>query len=134
MERQRRYLAWLCAVAAAIALMFAGIRGAQVGLDALRQHTLFKVAPFATDMGDTLVLAGIAVLAGTCAILIAPRRVSIAYRIVSNKHEKGIKVRDVQPSLSNIHVMRIDTRAHAYGDEPALHDLHDYDARGKRPA
>ena len=133
MERQRRYLAWLCAVAAATALMFAGIRSAQVGLDALRQLTLFKVAPFATDMRDTLALAGIAILAGTCAILIAPWRVSIAYRIVSDKHEKGIKVRDVQPSLSNIRFMRIDTRAHtdARANQPALHD---YSARGKRPA
>ena len=131
MERQRRYLAWLCAVAAAAALIFAGIRGAQVGLDALRQLTLFKVAPFATDMRDTLALAGIAILAGTCAILIAPWRVSIAYRIVSDKHEKGIKVRDVQPGLSNIHLMRNDTRTHAHAHQPASHD---YSARGKRPA
>ncbi len=131
MERQRRYLAWLCAVVAATALMFAGMRGAQVGLDALRQLTLFKVAPFATDIGDTLVLAGIAILAGTCAILIAPRRVSIVYRIVSDKHEKGIEVRDVQPGLSNIHFMRIDTRAPAHGGQPAFHDQ---SARGKRPA
>ena len=136
MERQRRYLAWLFAVAAATALMFAGIRGAQGGLDALRQLTLFKLAPFATDMRDSLALAGIAILVGTCAILIAPWRVSIVYRIVSNKHEKGIKVRDVQPGLSNIHLTRIDIRAHTHAraHQPALHDLHDYDARGKRTA
>jgi hypothetical protein len=131
MERQRRYLAWLFAVVAATALMFAGMRGAQVGLDALRQLTLFKVAPFATDIGDTLLLAGIAILAGTCAILITPRRVSIVYRIVSDKHEKGIEVRDVQPGLSNIHFMRNHTRTHAHGEKPALHN---HSARGKRPA
>ena len=133
MERQRRYLAWLFAVVAATTLMFAGICGAQVGLDALRQLTLFKVAPFATDMRDTLALAGIAILAGTCAILIAPWRVSMVYRIVSDKHEKGIKVRDVQPGLSNIHLMRNDTRAHTHAraNQPALHD---YSARGKRTA
>ncbi|HEU4782776.1 MAG TPA: hypothetical protein VFS83_05500 [Ktedonobacterales bacterium] len=131
MERQRRYLAWLFAVAAATALMFAGIRGAQVGLDALRQLTLFKVAPFATDMGDTLVLAGIAVLAGTCAILIAPRRVTMVYRIVSDRHEKGIEVRDVQPGLPNIHFMWIDAQARAHGNQPVFHG---YSARGKRPA
>src|SRR5689334_12019539 len=111
--------------------MFAGIRGAQVGLDALRQLTLFKVAPFATDMRDTLALAGIAILVGTCAILVAPWRESIVFRIVSNKHEKGIKVRDMQPGLSNIHLMRNDTRPHAHANQPALYD---YDARGKRPA
>lgn len=131
MERQRRYLAWLCAVAAATALMFAGMRGAQDGLDALRQLTLFKVAPFATDMRDTLALAGIAILAGTCAILIAPRRVSIVYRIVSDKRKKGIKVRDVQPGLSNIRFMRIDTRTHTYGEKPAFHDQ---GVHSKRPA
>ena len=131
MERQRRYLAWIFAVVAATALMFAGIRGAQVGLDALRELTLFKVAPFVMDMRDTLVLAGIAVLAGTCAILFAPRRVTMIYRIVSDKHEKGIKVRDVQPGLSNIHVMRIDARAPAHGGQPAFHG---YSGRGKRPA
>ncbi|HEY1389656.1 MAG TPA: hypothetical protein VGF38_14030 [Ktedonobacterales bacterium] len=131
MERQRRYLAWLFAVVAATALMFAGMRGAEVGLDALRQLTLFKVAPFATDIGDTLVLAGIAILAGTCAILIAPRRVTMVYRIVSDKHEKGIEVRDVQPGRSNIHFMRIDTRWHAQGGQPAFYD---HSAPGKRPA
>ena len=56
MERQRRYLAWLCAVAAAIALMFAGIRGAQVGLDALRQLTLFKVATQVKQYKDRILL------------------------------------------------------------------------------
>ena len=122
MERQRRYLAWLFALVAVTTLMFAGIRGAQVALDALRQLTLFKLAPFATDVRDTLVLAGIAILTGTCAILIAPRRVTMVYRIVSDKHEKGIEVRDMQPGLSNIHFMRIDTRMHAHGDQPALHD------------
>ena len=131
MERQRRYLAWLFAIAAATLLMFAGIRGAQGGLDALRQLSLFKVAPFATDIGDTLALAGIAILAGTCAILIAPRRVSIVYRIVSDKHEKGFEVRDVQPGLSNIHFMLVDARTHADADQPALHN---YGAQGKRPA
>lgn len=131
MERQRRYLAWVFAVVAATALMFAGIRGAQVGLDALRQLTLFKVGPFATDMRDTLVLAVIAVLAGTCAILIAPRRVSIVYRIVSDKHEKGIEVRDVQPGLPNIRFMWIDAQTRAHGNQPAFHG---YSARGKRPA
>lgn len=131
MERQRRYLAWLFAVVAATALMFAGIRGAQVGLDALRQLTLFKVAPFATDMRDTLVLAGIAILAGTCAILIAPRRVTMVYRIVSDKHEKGIEVRDVKPGLPNIRFMWIDAQARAHGNQPIFHG---YSARGKRPA
>jgi hypothetical protein len=132
-QRQRNYLTWLFAVVAATALMFAGIRGAQVGLDALRQLTLFKVAPFVVDMRDTLVLASIAILAGTCAILIAPRRVSMIYQIVSDKHEKGVKVRDVQPSLANIHFMRnhTPTHAHARGNQPALHG---YSARGKRPA
>ncbi|HEY7341566.1 MAG TPA: hypothetical protein VH591_11840 [Ktedonobacterales bacterium] len=131
MERQRRYLAWLFALVAATALMFAGIRGAQVALDALRQLTLFKVTPFATDIRDTLLLAGIAILAGTCAILIAPRRVTMVYRIVSDKHEKGIAVRDVQPGLSNIRFMRIDARTQAHGDNPAFHDQ---SAHGKRPA
>jgi len=131
MERQRRYLAWLFAVVAATTLMFAGIRGAQVGLDALRQLTLFKVAPFATDMRDTLALAGIAILAGTCAILIAPRRMTMIYRIVSNKHEKGIEVREVQPGASNVHFMLIDTRTPARGDQSTFHG---YSARGKRPA
>jgi len=131
MERQRRYLEWLFALVAATALMFAGIRGAQVGLDALRQLTLFKVAPFAADMRDTLLLAGIAILAGTCAILIAPQRVTLVYRIVSNRHEKGIVVRDVQPGVSNIHFLRIDARTHANGKKPAFHNQ---GARGKRPA
>lgn len=131
MERQRRYLAWLFALVAAISLLFAGIRGAQVALDALRQLMLFKVTPFATEMRDTLVLAGIALLAGTCAILIAPQRVTIVYRIVSDKHEKGIAVRDVQPGLSNVHFMRIDARTHAHGEKVAFHD---HDASGKRPA
>jgi len=131
MERQRRYLEWLFALVAATALMFAGIRGAQVGLDALRQLTLFKVAPFAADMRDTLLLAGIAILAGTCAILIAPQRVTMVYRIVSDRHEKGIVVRDVQPGVSNIHFLRIDARTHANGKKPAFHNQ---GARGKRPA
>jgi len=131
MERQRRYLEWLFALVAATALMFAGIRGAQVGLDALRQLTLFKVAPFAADLRDTLLLAGIAILAGTCAILIAPQRVTMVYRIVSNRHEKGIVVRDVQPGVSNIHFLRIDARTHANGKKPAFHNQ---GARGKRPA
>jgi|GEM_PF-1266821 len=131
MERQRRYLEWLFALVAATALMFAGIRGAQVGLDALRQLTLFKVAPFAADLRDTLLLAGIAILAGTCAILIAPQRVTLVYRIVSNRHEKGIVVRDVQPGVSNIHFLRIDARTHANGKKPAFHNQ---GARGKRPA
>jgi hypothetical protein len=131
MERQRRYLEWLFALVAATALMFAGIRGAQVGLDALRQLTLFKVTPFAADMRDTLLLAGIAILAGTCAILIAPQRVTLVYRIVSNRHEKGIVVRDVQPGVSNIHFLRIDARTHANGKKPAFHNQ---GARGKRPA
>lgn len=131
MERQRRYLAWLFAVVAATALLFAGIRGAQVALDALRQLALFKITPFATDIGDTLLLAGIAILAGTCAILIAPQRVTMVYRIVSDKHEKGIEVRDVQPGLSNIHFMRIDTRVHAHGNQPAVRD---HSAQHKRPA
>ena len=131
MERQRRYLAWLFAVAAAIALMFAGIRGAQVGLDALRQLTLFKVAPFAVDIRDTLVLAGIAMLAGICAILIAPQRRTMVYRIVSDKREKGIEVRDVQPGAANVHFMLIDTRTPAHGDLPTFHGN---GARGKRPA
>jgi len=131
MERQRRYLEWLFALVAATALMFAGIRGAQVGLDALRQLTLFKVAPFAADLRDTLLLAGIAILAGTCAILIAPQRVTLVYRIVSNRHEKGIVVRDVQPGVSNIHFLRIDARTHANGKKPAFHNK---GARGKRPA
>jgi hypothetical protein len=129
MERQRRYLAWLFAVAAATALMFAGIRGAQVGLDALRQLTLFKVASFATDMRDTLVLAAIAILVGTCAILIAPQHMTMVYRIVSDKHEKGIKVRDVQPGLSNVHLMRNNTRTLA--NQPALHY---HGVQGKRTA
>jgi len=131
MERQRRYLEWLFALVAATALMFAGIRGAQVGLDALRQLTLFKVAPFAADLRDTLLLAGIAILAGTCAILIAPQRVTMVYRIVSDRHEKGIVVRDVQPGVSNIHFLRIDARTHANGKKPAFHNQ---GARGKRPA
>ncbi len=131
MERQRRYLAWLFALVAAISLLFAGIRGAQVALDALRQLMLFKVTPFATEMRDTLVLAGIALLAGTCAILIAPRRVTIVYRIISDKHEKGIAVRDVQPSLSNVRFMRIDARTHAHGEKAVFHD---HGASGKRPA
>ena len=131
MERQRRYLEWLFALVAATALMFAGIRGAQVGLDALRQLTLFKVAPFAADLRDTLLLAGIAILAGTCAILIAPQRVTLVYRIVSNRHEKEIVVRDVQPGVSNIHFLRIDARTHANGKKPAFHNQ---GARGKRPA
>jgi len=134
MERQRRYLAWLFALVAATSLLFAGIRGAQVALDALRQLTLFKITPFATDMRDTLVLAGIALLAGTCAILIAPQRVTMVYRIISDRHEKGIAVRDAQPGLSNIRFMRIDTRTNATnasGDQPAFHDQ---SAHGKRPA
>lgn len=131
MERQRRYLAWLFALVAATALLFAGIRGAQVALDAVRQLMLFKVTPFATDMRDTLILAGIALLAGTCAILIAPQRVTIVYRIVSDKHEKGTDVRDVRPGLSNVHFMRIDTRSHAHGEDAAFHD---HSAHAKRPA
>lgn len=131
MERQRRYLAWLFALVAAIALMFAGIRGAQVGLDALRQLSLFKVTPFAADMRDTLVLAGIAILAGTCAILSAPQHVTMVYRIVSNKHKKGIEVRDMQPGLSNVHFMRSNTRKQAHASQPAAHD---HDAQSKRPA
>lgn len=131
MERQRRYLAWLFALVAATSLLFAGIRGAQVALDALRQLTLFKITPFATDMRDTLVLAGIALLAGTCAILIAPQHVTMIYRIVSDRHEKGIAVRDVQPGLFNIRFMRIDARTHVSGDQPVFHDQ---SAHSKRPA
>jgi hypothetical protein len=129
MDRQRRYLAWLLALIAATALLCAGIRGAQVAPDALRQLVLFKLAPYVMDMRDTLVLAGIALLAGTCAILIAPQRTIMIYRIISDKHEKGIDVRDVQPGRSNMHLMRLDARARTFADRATWHSAHN-----KRPA
>jgi hypothetical protein len=121
MDGQRRFLSWSLALLTAVSLMFAGIRAAQSGLDALKQLTLFNLTLFATDMRDTAVLAGIALLAGTCAILIAPWRATIAYRITSNSQRKGVRVRDadLQPGASRVRLVRIDTRTR--GDKAAAH-------------
>ncbi len=108
MRSQRRFLSWSLALITAISLVFAGVRGAQAGLTALRALSFLDLPGFFTAMSDTIVLVGFALLAGTCAILIAPHRALVAYRIVAYKRQKGVWVRDIRPSRPFAHLEPLD--------------------------
>ena len=114
MEMLRRSMSWSFALIAAISLMLAGIWGAQVALVALRRLMLLNLTFFVSDVRATLVLAGIAVLAGTCAILTAPPRAIVIKRtIVRNQRQRDRAAREtlLKRSLVTLaHLLQDDTR------------------------
>lgn len=134
MESQRRYLSWSLAIIAAISLIFAGVRGAQAGLVALKALSVFDLPEFVTEMSDTLILAGFALLAGTCAILVAPHRVLVAYKIIASRRKKGRWIRETRPGIPFAQLERIDSNVPT--EKPAPPPPLTSAARGrmKRPA
>ena len=114
MEMLRRSMSWSFALIAAISLMLAGIWGAQVALVALRRLMLLNLTLFVADVRATLVLAGVAVLAGTCAILVAPPRAIVIKRtIVRNQRQRDSAARETllkRSLVSLAHLLQDDTR------------------------
>lgn len=87
-ETQRRSISWSLALIAAISLTLAGIWGAQVASVALRHLVLFNLARFAADLSITIALAGIALVAGTCAIFLDPPRASVVQRTIVRRRQQ----------------------------------------------
>ncbi len=114
MEMLRRSMSWSFALIAAISLMLAGIWGAQVAQVALKRLMLLNLTFFVADVRATLMLAGVAVLAGTCAILVAPPRAIVIKRtIVRNERQRGGAAREtlLKRSLVTLaHLLQDDTR------------------------
>lgn len=89
MERERRYLSMLLAFVAAVMLVAGGVRAAQSGPDLMRFLLSLNLAQVVSDMRDTIMLAAVALVTGTCAILIAPYPGVKLYRTVPNNQQVG---------------------------------------------
>jgi hypothetical protein len=114
MEMLRRSMSWSFALIAAISLTLAGIWGAQVALVALRRLMLFNFTLFVADVRATIMLAAVAVLAGTCAILTAPPRAIVIKRtIVRHQRQRDDAARETLLKRSLVylaHLLQDDTR------------------------
>ena len=115
MEMLRRSISWSFALIAAISLTLAGIWGAQVALVALRRLMRLNLTLFVSDVRATIVLAGVALLAGTCAILVAPPRTIVLNKtIVRNQRQRDSAARETllkRSLVSLAHLLQDDTRA-----------------------
>lgn len=89
MERERRYLSMLLAFVAAVMLVAGSVRAAQSGPDMMRFLLSLNLAQVVSDMRDTIMLAAVALVTGTCAILIAPYPGARVYRTIPNNQQVG---------------------------------------------
>lgn len=97
MERERRYISLLLAFIAAVTLVSGSVRGAQSGADIVRYLLSLNLAHVVSDMSDTIMLVAVALVSGTCAILIAPYHGARVYRPIHNKRVVGNRNGNARP-------------------------------------
>jgi hypothetical protein len=97
MERERRYISLLLAFVAAVTLLSGSVRGAQSGADIVRYLLSLNLAHVVADMSDTIMLAAVAMVSGTCAILIAPYHGARVYRPVHSNRAGGNRNSSIWP-------------------------------------
>jgi len=97
MERERRYISLLLAFVAAVTLVSGSARGAQSGADIVRYLLSLNLAHVVSDMSDTIMLAAVALVSGTCAILIAPYHGARVYRPLHSDRAAGNRNSSVWP-------------------------------------
>ena len=113
MERERRYLSLLLAFVAAVTLVSGSVRAAQSGPDIVRYLLSLNLAHAVSDMSGAIMLVVVALVSGTCAILIAPYPGVKVYRIVQTSHQMGhrndkVRLRRAFPDAAQTHAPRRD--------------------------
>lgn len=87
----RRYLSRFLALVAAVALIDGSFHGAQTGTEFVGQFLVYNPGFVTSELRDTITLVAVALVTGTCAIVIAPHPERRVYTIDHDTRRMGAR-------------------------------------------